>query len=1013
MSQILLLSLLDGIKNIKMVAPEGVQLADVEVSSITVDSREVTASTLFVALVGVEYDGHSFVGDAMSRGCSVVVINRHGIVPERREELLKNGLLLIETDDTAKTYAELAANYYQNPAEKLTFVGITGTNGKTTITYLVEHVLRAAGVSVGVIGTVNNRYTTKTGGQTILPTRFTTPEALSLQKVLREMVDQGVKNVIIEVSSHALAQERIGTVSFEVAAFTNLSRDHLDYHKDMDSYFQAKALMFSHYLQKNGTAVLPEIVEGSEYRKKIEFLHENCESSGKKIVSWGMGDDAAIQLQKMGQTLDRTEIEYTVHSRHHSLTTPLVGHYNVENLLSAFGICLAMGIDESTITYALSTAKGAPGRVQRISTGDIWPSGGPAVLVDYAHTPDALEKVLSTVKELPHTNLYCVFGCGGDRDGGKRPEMGGVAARISDVAIVADDNPRTEDPEGIIEQILPGVVGEGVSVKDKQWLTTREKNDCGCVVIRNRKDAISAAISCARTGDIVVIAGKGHEPYQLTIQGRKYFDDRKQAENVLFSWTDELIAKATDGVLLASTESSGLLGKVSTDSRKNNSNGVFVALKGDSHDGHAYAKQAVENGNSCLLVEKEIGGLGSEVSQVRVADTTKALGDLAAYRRMAVQKLTNPLVVGLTGSCGKTTVKEMVAAVLQRKWPEGADFPEEAVLKTKGNFNNLIGLPLSLLPIGVDHRAAVMEMGMNIKGEIARLAEIADPDISCITNIHGAHLEGLGSIEGVAQAKEELFTATKNSATLVVNLDDVRVRRIARKYNHKKITYAVVGSLELAPDLWATDINMEGAGVTTFTLHYREERAEVHLFIPGEHNVSNALCAASIGIAAGVQLQDIVAGLADFRPADKRMEVIRSIAGFNIINDTYNANPASMAAGLRTLKQIASGKMFAVLGDMLELGSDSAASHYDVGKLAAELKIDDLALFGEFKDDFARGARENGLRETQIHIFDDKDAIVDWLKTKTSDKELGKDDLLLVKASRGLRFETIVAQLVE
>ena len=960
-------------------------------------------------------DGHNFIEAAVAGGCRAIICGRGKVSKELARDL---GVTTIEVEDTAQAYAAIAANYFQQPAEKLKFIGITGTNGKTTVTYLLEHVLLQAGFAVGVIGTINNRYTGTNGNVKILPTRFTTPEAFLLQKLLREMVENGVEYAIMEVSSHAIAQSRIGSIMFDVAAFTNLSRDHLDYHAEMAEYFRTKTLLFSEHLRDNGTAVLPEAATGGDDRQWNRLLHDICDKNGKKTICWGEGEGIDIQLQSFSSSLDLTKLVIRTPSGQRTLTSPLIGRYNIDNILTVYGLCLALGVDETRICHALATAKGAPGRVERVTAGSIWNCKEPLVLVDFAHSPDALEKVLTMVAALPHEQLFCVFGCGGDRDTGKRPLMGEIAGRICDVAVVTDDNPRTEDPDRIVEQILAGLSKTKLAGKNEAWLSARTGKDRGYVVIRDRQKAIDAAIRGASFGDIVVIAGKGHEPYQLTRLGKRFFDDRLEAQRVLFSWTAELVATAVNGQLLPGTKTGKLLGPVVTDSRVQCRDTIFVALKGDIHDAHDFVGQAVENGASCLVVAKELTlPAESEVCQVVVADTQQALGDMAAFRRKALAKQCEQVVIGLTGSCGKTTVKEMVYAILARMWPNGPDHPADCVLKTVGNFNNLIGLPLSLLPLDVHHRAAVLEMGMNLPGELSRLGAITDPDISCITNIHGAHLLGLQSIEGVARAKEELFAATRRSATLIVNLDDLRIRDLSTKYPNRKITFAAHGETDnLQPDIWASDIkmtNVTGGGGITFTLHHQAEATKIHLGIAGEHNVSNALCAAAIGIAAGARLEHIAAGLADFRPPDKRMEILRAPSGFTIINDTYNANPASMAAGLKTLKSIAGKSSICVVGDMLELAAAAPQAHYEIGKLIAKLAIDYAGVVGEFREDVVNGALDHGFKKDRIHAFVDKEAAICWMQEMVDEAPLGEGDTVLVKASRGLRFETIVARIIE
>ena len=1004
-------SLLRGV-SCQVVGPCAVSLNDYAVSSITSDSRTVEKGSLFVALPGAQSDGHNYIGNAIGNGCAAILCEAGRL---DSEQLQDRNVVLIETADTYSAYAAVTANYFDRPAEKMTFIGVTGTNGKTTVTYLLEDVLLRAGYCVGVIGTVNNRYTPADGRRKILDTRFTTPEAFMLQQLLREMVDHGVEYVVMEVSSHALVQQRVGEISFAVAAFTNLTRDHLDYHSDMDDYFRAKTLLFSDYLQIQGTAVLPVLGGQMEKEPWLTYLHELCSVPGKKIVSWGTGEKAQVRLMNFASRLSQTDLVVQTPSGQSSFSTPLVGRFNIDNILTVFAICQALPIDDSLVCEALAAATGAPGRLERVTTGNDWDSHGPVVFVDYAHTPDALEKVLLTVGALPHRQLICVFGCGGDRDTGKRQVMGEIATRLCDVAIVTDDNPRTEDPDRIVEQVLAGITDQFINVKDSAWLAGRSVTEKGCTVIRDRKTAITQAIKTGGPEDIVLIAGKGHEPYQLTIKGKRFFDDRIEARNVLLSWTDKLVTEAVDGEFTPGSKTGSLLDSIITDSRVASRNGLFVALRGENHDAHDFAGQAVTNGASSLVLDRVPTGIATvDASRIIVPDTERALGDLAAFRRRRLARMGEQVIIGITGSCGKTTVKEMVAAILARKWPEGPENPPGTILKTKGNYNNLIGLPLSLLPLDLNHKAAVLEMGMNRPGELARLVGIADPDISCITNIHGAHLEGLGSVEGVAKAKEELFAGTRQSATLVINLDDPWVRSLAGKYTQRKITFAAgQDHLGQNPDFWASEVIQDEGGAVIFTLHNGDKQAEIHLFTAGEHNVANALAAAAIATAAGASLPEIAAGLADFRPADKRMEIVHTLTGITIINDTYNANPASMAAGLRTLKQMARKKTIAILGDMRELGTFSREAHYNLGTLIAELGIDQVGVVGAFSNEVEQGALSQGFAGDRIRTFTNKDAAVAWIKEMMATKMIGKEDLILVKASRGLRFETIVAELID
>ncbi len=724
------------------------------VSAITVDSRQVDPGSLFVAIAGSERDGHDYIGDAVHRGCTAVLVEKG--YRDAVSAAVPAAVTVIEVDDSREAFAEVAEAFFDYPAARLQLIGITGTNGKTTITYLLEEVLAGMGYAVGVIGTVNYRYGVGTAKR-VLPASHTTPGAMQLQELLREMVDAGVTHVVMEVSSHALAQSRIGNLHFDVAAFTNLTRDHLDYHADMYEYFDTKTRLFSHHLKAGGGAVINYPLGTAEEGSWPGMLALLCRDRGIRALSCGSHPAADVRLVSYRADLAGNEMLIATPDGDFVLRSPLVGRYNADNAMTALTVCRLLRLPLDRACASLETAHGAPGRLQRV-TGDEEQSGcRPVVLVDYAHTPDALEKVLATLSDLPHRQLFCVFGCGGDRDPGKRPEMGAIAARLCDVVIVTDDNPRSEAPDSIREQVAAGAVAAGLFRQPAGWLATRVVEEKGCVVVDGREMAIALAITSAGPDDIVLLAGKGHEQYQLVGGKKRFFDDCLQAREVLSGWTLGAVVEATGG-RRANGTGDMLLGGISTDSRQIGPNEIFVAIEGERFDGHDFIGQVVDKGAACLVVSHLVEErYAKAVPQVIVPDTLLALGDLANYRRRLMRRLGSPVVIGLTGSCGKTTVKEMTAAILARHWPPGPDNPEDCVLKTAGNFNNLIGMPVSLLPLGVKHRAAVIEMGMNRPGEIARLAEIAEPDISCITNIHAAHLEGLHSIEGLPRPRRSFL----------------------------------------------------------------------------------------------------------------------------------------------------------------------------------------------------------------------------------------------------------------
>jgi UDP-N-acetylmuramoyl-L-alanyl-D-glutamate--2,6-diaminopimelate ligase len=476
----------------------------VEVQQVRDDSRAVQPGDLFVAVEGLTVDGHDFAARAVERGAAAVVAQRS----------LSLGAPCLLVSDPSRTLALVAARLAGEPGAALELIGVTGTNGKTTTTYLMEAILEAAGRPTGVIGTVAYRF----GGR-VEPAPFTTPTPLLLQQILRRMVEAGCSHALMEVSSHALELGRVWGCPFAVAAFTHLTQDHLDLHGSMDKYLQAKLLLFTRHLRAGGTAVVNVDGEGAgpvvdAVRARGDVALVTCSSQGRR-------SDAA--LSDLSCDMDGTTATVELGGRGVALRSPMLGAFNGDNILLAAACCHAAGVSPETIVAGVAGVTGVPGRLERVDGGRRF-----AVLVDYAHTPDALVRVQEVLRPICRGRLITVFGCGGDRDRGKRPLMGRAVARGADLALVTSDNPRTEDPLAIIEAVVGGVQGEGLPKIDD--LTGRAS---GYLVEPDRRRAIEAAVLAARDGDIVLIAGKGHEDYQILGTERIHFDDREVAREVL------------------------------------------------------------------------------------------------------------------------------------------------------------------------------------------------------------------------------------------------------------------------------------------------------------------------------------------------------------------------------------------------------------------------------------------------------------------------------------------------
>ncbi len=985
--------------NILATSPRGSLPADTEITSITVDSRKSGPGTVFVALKGVNCDGHDYIEAAVDRGCLAVVAESR---PSSRV-----GVPCFQVADTHQALGRMACAFYSCPAAAMKLIALTGTNGKTTTSWMLEGILRQAGYRPGVIGTVNYRYMKSDTTEVVRPAPLTTPDPILLQSLLREMADAGVSHVIVEASSHALAQHRLAGIDFDVAVFTNLTRDHLDYHRDMEDYFSAKKKLFTCNMKSSATAVIvTDAGEAGSYGRRLAG-----EVAPDTIMSVGFAESCEVRADDLRQGIDGMVWSLTIDEEQYPVSSELTGRYNVLNMLAAAGAARALSVSGEKIAVGLSAVGQVPGRLERVTLPGLPADKCPKVFVDYAHTPDGLANVLATMKTMTTGRLICVFGCGGDRDTGKRAPMGKVAAEMSDVVLLTSDNPRTEDPLAILAQAAAGVRDGGKAERSLEEMFAGDKVQNGFCIIADRGPAIRQACALSRPDDVVLIAGKGHEQYQILGREKIYFDDRMQAKNGLAAWTVRHLVAATGGQCLhGAGRPVRMLGAVSTDTRTLQPGDVFLALKGDNFDGHTFIDQAVAGGAGALIVTDEVDVKESTPPVIKVEDTLTALGDLAGYRRRLFGD--EVTVIGLTGSSGKTTVKEMTGAICSRFYETAAPAPR-AVLKTRGNFNNLIGLPLTLLRLDAEHRIAILEMGMNRPGEIARLTEIAAPDIGCINNIQEAHLQGLGTIEGVAAAKGELFKGMERDGVLVVNNDDPLVVRQARRHRGRRTGYAVTpAGRRRKPEVRVTRVTGLGEKGSRITLHVGGWKTRFLLPAPGEHNVANGAAAAAIAHAAGIDPECIVAGLAGFSTIDKRMECVRVPGGLRVVNDSYNANPSSMAAALKTMAGFSSGsRRIAALGDMLELGSTSGEAHRRIGRLAAELGYDLLAVTGEYRQDIVTGAREAGMAREQVMGFVDIVAMADWLYHLMISGRLGEEDWLLIKGSRGMRMEELLQEL--
>ncbi|KMO85924.1 UDP-N-acetylmuramoylalanyl-D-glutamate--2,6-diaminopimelate ligase [Megasphaera cerevisiae DSM 20462] len=474
--------------------------ADIAITGISSDSRNVEKGYLFICISGVHVDGAEFAGQAVEKGAAAVLTTKHLNLPE--------GAVQIMVPDIHHALEDMVPYFYDYPGKKMRMIGVTGTNGKTTTTHIIAHILRAAGYHVGVIGTIHALIDDEE-----LPIHNTTPDIIELQHFLSLMQQQGMTHVVMEVSSHALALNRVAGIEYDTAVFTNLTQDHLDFHKTMENYVAAKAKLFQslsrdEQVKNNKTAIvnIDDPWSGS--------ILKACQC---KVLTYGVEKDADLKGSDLKVELKKSSFDVCGPFGSVHLNMHITGLFNVYNTLAAIGAAHAEGVNTETIDKAIQTFHSVPGRFELVEAGQDF-----AIVVDYSHTPDSLEKALLTARAMHPNRILAVFGCGGDRDRTKRPIMGRIAAEHADIPIVTSDNPRSEDPDAIVAEVEAGV---------KKGIRPGQHHE----VIADRRSAIRRAVELAQAGDIIVIAGKGHETYQILKSGTIHFDDREEARNAVLA----------------------------------------------------------------------------------------------------------------------------------------------------------------------------------------------------------------------------------------------------------------------------------------------------------------------------------------------------------------------------------------------------------------------------------------------------------------------------------------------
>jgi MurE/MurF fusion protein len=798
--------------------------------------------------------------------------------------------------DVRKTYREDCQEHYRELFESFQLWGITGTKGKTTIAWGLYQYLESEGVAAAYIGTLG--VSSKNLNR---PSINTTPGLSTFIEILKELRALDITHVICEISSQGLVQERVPIPYFQVRAFTDLSEEHLDSHKTMESYFSAKNLFFADHKNSYDSFIL----DRSKWAARLS-IHPSCPPT-----QFGLQSTSTPSVEGFKTTLEETRIQIKIGAKNLEVTTPWIGFFNAENLLCMISILLDQGFSLHSITKFCSQLSPISGRLEMVST-----FRGARIFVDYAHSAQAMEFLLETVRELFVGRLHLIFGCGGERDRAKRPRMAQAARRFADRILITNDNPRQEDPNSIIADILSGF-GESKNYE----------------IYPDRREAIREGVKGLSPGDVLLVVGKGHEDYQVIGENRIHFSDHDEIRNVISDFSKHQIQSSLQpihrlenflSVSGAKLHHAGQKNEVCGfhfDSRKLLPGECFVAMNGQNLDGHQFAEAAIEKGAGWILGSKKMD-LAGESAILEHPSPLQALQAFAAYFRDTL----SAVIIGITGSCGKTTTKDCLHALLG-----------ENSYANPGNYNNDLGLPISLLKMAPRSEFGIFELGINSPGEMEVLSQCLVPDIALITNINLSHREYFPTRRQLILEKLKIASHMRRDSLLLAPVD---------LFDEILEVYEPLGYHPRLKRLDYEDF---------------ESRFKSHRKFFGEGPYQSFLLACGLARILGVRQDQLESRIPSIELSPLRMEH-RKAGKLEVILDCYNAAPISMHSFFSSFDK-PEGTIL-VLADMLELGESTESQHLEVLTAAIEMGFLKVYLLGE---NFTQAAENFQNSKVEVH----------------------------------------------
>ncbi len=919
-------------------------------SNLNFDSRKCKKGDIFFAIKGTKKNGNQFIEDAINNGAKT-------IVSEKKYQGLDKNILYLHSKNPRKLLSKSVSKLFKHKPNNL--IAVTGTNGKSSIANFYYQILKLNKIKVASIGTLGIYYNNK-----FIKTLNTTTDPITLNKILKKIKKGGVNNVIMEASSHGLKQNRLDGIKFNTGIFTNLSRDHLDYHSSYADYFNSKMILFKNLMHKKSCVVYDKEINVSNLIKKIV----NKKNLNSICLGKNFSDFKIIKHNYIG---DKQYVEFIFKNKKFSFKTKLLGKIQIKNLIMAMIAAINSNISIEKIVNSISKIKSTNGRLEEI----VKFKNNSRVILDYAHTPDALKTCLESLTEqFKFSKISIVFGCGGDRDKPKRKIMGEIANKYCHKIYLTDDNPRTENPKKIRSQI-------------KQKI---EKNKL--IEIPSRKFAILKSIKDLKVGDILLVAGKGHENYQeynfkRTFSDKKHILQNKNLKNktLVNNWK---LAVVEDKLKNKKLNKNLKINSASINSREIKKNDIFFAIKGKKFDGNKFANEALKKGASLSIIDRNFNVKNNK--KIKIKNTLNFLTECSK----SIRKISLINAIAITGSSGKTSLKELLGYSLNQV--SSATF-------SKKSFNNKYGVPLSLFNIKKKNLFGVFEVGMDRRGEINKLTKIINPDVGIITNISYAHIKNFKSLKDIANAKSEIINNIVQKGKIILNKDDFYYNFFLKKALVRKLK-VISFSIKKKSDVKLINIKRK----KNYYILYIKINSEIKKFKINEElkKYSSNILATCALLSVYFPIKEIKENIFfKYKIPEGRGDTFNlkyKNKNIKLVDESYNSNPLSLEFAIKNFENLNINPRYKnlLLGDMLELGKFTKKLHIKAAKFINNSKFNKLYVIGRhIKDTFNKIKTQK-----QGKILKNDKEIFDLFKNVLKNK-----DYIMVKGSNASGLNKIIS----